>query len=247
MDLRRSRALPIPAKINMAILNMILTLRWSPLGDKIAFCSTRSGADVDIWTVNPDGSGLTQLSNGLFDYGMGTGPEPCYLSWSPDGKMIAFTGDTVRGPYPDYVYNIYTINSDGSNANSPTQLTSCNASGTGWQTVCINPSWSPDGSNILLNDWDFQGDNIGGSGIYTVTPSGATPVSILLSPSNIFGFPHWSTDGQEVIFLSNQSGSWGIWSMSASGANPTQIPISSKQPPALDQIDCSRCGRFDKL
>jgi Tol biopolymer transport system component len=54
---------------------------WSPDGQRIAFQSTRAGA-WDIWTINPDGSGLTQLTKRSGAHGP---------TWSPDGTRMAYT------------------------------------------------------------------------------------------------------------------------------------------------------------
>lgn len=48
---------------------------WAPDGSRIGFFSDRSGRD--IWTVNPDGTGLAYLAPGE------------KLAWSPDGSTIA--------------------------------------------------------------------------------------------------------------------------------------------------------------
>src|SRR5207247_1465359 len=42
---------------------------WSPDGERIAFHSTRDGGDEDIFVMNADGSGVTQLTfnDGVFD------------------------------------------------------------------------------------------------------------------------------------------------------------------------------------
>jgi len=147
---------------------------WSLLGDKIAFCSSRSGA-VDIWVVNPDGTGLKQITFGAFISemaGEGYDEEACYVRWSPDGTKIAFTGDTAYVPFPGIgtTWEVYTANSDGS---AITQLTNCqiNDPQEAYQSLCGTPSWSPDGTKIAFFDGDTPfGDNIGGGGIYTMTP-----------------------------------------------------------------------------
>jgi eukaryotic-like serine/threonine-protein kinase len=56
---------------------------WSPDGRRIVFSSNRSGK-YEAWTIRPDGSGLTQVTNL---------PDQTVLSpiWSPDGKQIAFS------------------------------------------------------------------------------------------------------------------------------------------------------------
>ena len=63
--------------------------RWSPDGKWIAFYSTRSGKS-EIWIINPDGSGLQQLTHG-------SDGEASYLVWSPDGKRLAFYIEGIEG------------------------------------------------------------------------------------------------------------------------------------------------------
>jgi TolB protein len=55
---------------------------WSPDGQRIAFATNRSGPanTGQIWLMNPDGSGLRQLSKGPWSHAQPT--------WSADGKSI---------------------------------------------------------------------------------------------------------------------------------------------------------------
>jgi serine/threonine protein kinase/Tol biopolymer transport system component len=58
------------------------TPRWSPDGSRILFNSNRSG-NYEAWTIRPDGSGLTQITQ-IRD-------QPVfYPFWSPDGQQIGF-------------------------------------------------------------------------------------------------------------------------------------------------------------
>lgn len=63
---------------------------WSPDGSKIAF-EARAATRYDVYTVNPDGSGLANVTSAV----AGNSAQP---SWSPDGALIAFQnqppGDT---------------------------------------------------------------------------------------------------------------------------------------------------------
>jgi len=63
---------------------------WSPKGDKIVFAGRRGGNQIFI--INPDGSGLTQLTS------QGNNEDP---SFSPDGRYISFVSDRdgVKGIY----------------------------------------------------------------------------------------------------------------------------------------------------
>jgi Tol biopolymer transport system component len=54
---------------------------WSPRGDLIAFIR-RNGADFEVFTIHPDGTGLKQLTN--------THGNDAHLAWSPDGERLLF-------------------------------------------------------------------------------------------------------------------------------------------------------------
>lgn len=81
---------------------------WSPDGTKIVFQSG-GGHTQNIYIVNPDGSGLTQLLAGNTAAGanLGTLTMP---AWSPDGTQIVFSAPARRqGEQTD----IFTMNADG--------------------------------------------------------------------------------------------------------------------------------------
>ena len=89
---------------------------WSPKGDKIIF-SGRRGTN-QIFMVNPDGTGLTQLTS------QGNNEEP---SFSPDGRYIAFSSDREGGK------GIYIMRANGENQK---RITPRNLKANG-------PRWSP--------------------------------------------------------------------------------------------------------
>jgi Tol biopolymer transport system component len=74
---------------------------WSPDASRIAFRNDRSG-DFDIWVMNANGSGQTNLTNDP----LGLDRQP---AWSPDGTMIAFASNR------EGQYDVFTMNADGSN------------------------------------------------------------------------------------------------------------------------------------
>lgn len=86
---------------------------WSPKGDRISFTSNRDG-DYEIYTVHPDGTGLTRLTD--------IPGNDAHNSWSPDGEWIAFASGThgfrdeaVLHPYNPQPYGeIYVMRADGS-------------------------------------------------------------------------------------------------------------------------------------
>ena len=79
--------------------------------------------------MNPDGSGLTRLTNQV-----ATDWEGLPFAWSPDGSRIVLQGGPRRNT------DIAVVNADGSGL---TSLTSGPAD--------RNPSWSPDGTRIVFS------------------------------------------------------------------------------------------------
>jgi Tol biopolymer transport system component len=103
----------------------------SPDGLWIAF--TSFGHHEDLYAVAIDGSGLRQLAeDGYKD----RGPR-----WAPDGKRIAFFSNRSGN------WQIWTVNSDGSNLQQVTRLEAANVA---W------PVWSPDGNRLAYTIFGRQ-------------------------------------------------------------------------------------------
>jgi TolB protein len=81
---------------------------WSPDGSKIAFSShCCNPQNEEIWTVNPDGSGLHRLTNNGTNYF--AGPHDFAPSWSPQGDAVVFERDA-----PDFSSSaIFVMRGDG--------------------------------------------------------------------------------------------------------------------------------------
>ena len=59
---------------------------WSPRGDLIAFIR-RNGADFNVFTIHPDGTGVKQLTD---MHGINA-----HLAWSPDGERLLFASSRM--------------------------------------------------------------------------------------------------------------------------------------------------------
>ena len=109
---------------------------WSPDGSRIAFVSDWAFFDfaLDIFVMAPDGSSVTQLTDG--SPGNVGFADP---TWSPDGRTLA-----VVSRFPLW-----------SDAGITTKLLLLNADGSGGTTlatprVASGPAWSPDGRTIAF-------------------------------------------------------------------------------------------------
>ena len=167
---------------------------WSPDGSRIAFDSNREDPDPsdgivvnDIFTVNPDGTGLLKLTNSI-----GLNGDPAY---SPDGTLIAFEAD-FGNPSQQ---GIYVMNAaDGSDlrrittAPSPTDFDAA-------------ARFSPDGTQLVFTRERGGNEtrtgrvvggtsalhvvNVDGSGLQRITGWGARA-----------GDADWSPDGTKLVF-----------------------------------------------
>jgi Tol biopolymer transport system component len=212
-------------------------------GQKIAFASRRSG-NLDIYTINPDGSGVQQITQNA-DL-QETGP-----AWSPDGTKIAFyayEGASGNG-------DIYVMDADGSNivnlTNSPAdddRYVTWSPDGTRLafhsnrpgevdgsrdfeiyvysfadekttqitfnDTFDLGPDWSPDGSFIAFHRLERNKYRI-----YAIRPDGTG--GRLLSPDGLNDayFPTWSPDGRSIAFHVDEGSFFQIYLMDADGSN----------------------------
>ena len=190
---------------------------WSPDGEMIAFESDRAGGAgrVQIYVMNADGSGLTQLTTGP---GFHITP-----GWSPDGSSLAIGADW--GDYPA-LQGIWIIP-----ASDPGGVTQVEA-----QRVTTipkglsfdgEPQFSPDGSSIVFTRFKsarksaIHRVSVDGTGLQRLTPW-------KLNASD----PDWSPDGQMITFDSGDAGfppaKPDIFVMGADGSSRTRLTHSKK-------------------
>ncbi len=152
---------------------------FSPDGSKIAFRgypkgATSNGANYDIYVMNADGTGVTNLTTSPADVQSEASQD--LPRWSPDGSMIAYDND-ARGD----TSGLYVMNADGSGQRKIAG---------GW-----NAAWSPDGSRIA-----FGLGNGHGADLWTIHPDGTGLTQLTQSPK-WDELPTWSPDGTRIAFL----------------------------------------------
>jgi TolB protein len=157
--------------------DMSMRPKWSADGTKIAFERVRREGppfyyplDVDIQTMNFDGSGVMRLTDEAF---WDRAP-----SWSPDGTKLIFS--RTRNGDDD----LYTISADGTGT---TQITN----GPGHD---LDPVWSPLGDQIAFRSFDPDPLHI-----YVARADGSGRRQLESSVEGQID-PDWSSDGRRITF-----------------------------------------------
>jgi len=171
------------------------TVNWKT--GKIVYTSKQSG-DLDVWTMNADGSGKKQITK---SEGYDGGPV-----FSRDGKKIVWRGHHPSTPEDQkqsrdllasdltspMKMELFIADADGSNIK---QLTN-------YGCASFAPTFTPDGKKILFSSNKHACDsrkfelymiNADGSGLEQVTNFGG-----------FTSFPEFSPDGKKVVFASDR-------------------------------------------
>lgn len=149
--------------------------RWSPDGKRIAFFSNRSGR-TEVWTINPDGSGLQQLTYASKSF-------VTTSVWSPDGARLA-----------------YSINADATyimdmtkpwREQSPQALPPLSDP----QNCFMAFSWSPDGQTLA--GWQRRTDGRPNPGLTIYSLESQHYDKLTESGS----FCRWLSDSRRLLFI----------------------------------------------
>lgn len=152
-------------------------------GNKLVFSMPESDEDNQIFSMNLDGTELTQLT--FFERGEAYEP-----AWSPDGRKIVFTGDSLS---TSLGLAIYIMDQDGSNVKPMKTLDSSLPAVYG-----SNPKWSPDGTMIVF--WAYTNFN---NEIFVYNFE--TDSVIQLTTHSAFDrHPYWSPDSKQIVFNTNR-------------------------------------------
>jgi TolB protein len=148
--------------------------RASKGNGKIAFVSNRDNVER-IYTINPDGSDLTKLTDG---------PHQLQPAWSPDGTKIAFM-DRLKGATA-----LYLMNADGSSV----RLLTSNI------FHDVNVAWSPDGSKLAFCSLTPERGSDSQFSLHVINADGSNEVRL----TGGSGSATWSSDGKEIAFTTFQ-------------------------------------------
>jgi len=171
----------------------------SPMGDRIVFTSTRNG-DLDLYTINIDGSDLRQLTNEIgYDGG-------AFYSW--DGKMIVYRAWHYDNA--DAVAEYRQLLNQNLVRPTRMELFVMNADGSGKRQITNNgaanfaPFFHPDNKRVIFasNMADSGGRNFD---LFLISIDG-TGLEQVTANETFDGFPMFSRDGKKLVFASNRYG-----------------------------------------
>jgi Tol biopolymer transport system component len=152
--------------------------------------------DTDLYSIQPDGTGLRQLTNdGQAEFGAVA---------SPDGGRIAFTkdtGETCGKIFYAQGDEIYVARADGSDAKRLTN--NCPSADYG-------SSWSPSGKRLVF---------VRNGDIWTMSPEGNDQAALTCTRTQTDGEPKWSPSGQSIVFVRQGD----LFTMSADGSGVRQL------------------------
>lgn len=204
---------------------------------RIVFRSDESG-NQDIWIVNTDGTGRTNLTAAF----TGDDGDP---NFSPDGTKILFTSDR------DGDSELFTMDATGGNVVQLTMNTAediypawsadgmkiafsrdgsiytMSANGTNEQGLTsggldFSPSWSPNGSQIAYHAMS------GNFEIFVMGNDGSNQTNISMNAANE-EYPAWSPDGTQIAFRRGGTGA-GLHTIAPSGGTATPLGVDGSYP-----------------
>lgn len=206
----------------------------------IAFVG-RPGGVAQIFTMNADGTGVTQVTTGpaaaspawlgatgglVYVSGGLAGPDHGNLVVLPPGgpERVVVAGHTSwPSASPDGGRLVYSA----FNAGSGIQLHTVNVDGTGVKQLtnspCLNshPAWSPDGTKIVFwSSRDLCGS--GGFDLYVMNADGSAQTRLTYGPA-MASAPAWSPDGRRIAFQSSRDGNQEIYVMQADGSGIVRL------------------------
>ena len=219
-----------------------VTATFATTCGKVLFSSTRAGAG-DIFVMNPDGTGPTDLTNNA---AVDTSP-----AWSPNCHQIAFSSTRGAGSSHIFVMNadgggVLQVTTGSGNDSQPKwapgglrlafvsdragnrELYTIGVGGTGLVRLTNNswadvqPDWSPKGNRIV-----FASNRFGPMDLFTILSNGSHRTRITQGPRP-FTQPEWSPSASRIVLVSGASGSPQVWVMNADGSGLTRLTNDGK-------------------
>ena len=160
---------------------------------RIIWVSSYAGdGQLNLWSINPDGTGRTQLTRAF--------TQALFPSISPDATRVAFSSQDTG------VWYIYLIDTDGTNLEQFTDFSSA------------VPHWSPDGKSLIFNS-DHDDEPTDTPDLWGMNIDGTQLVEYVDRPPTADFNGQWSPDGEKILFVSNRDGNYNLYVMKTDGSD----------------------------
>jgi TolB protein len=171
--------------------------QFTPQGDKIIYVSEKENS-TDIYSINFDGTNITNLSNAVKPYGT-------YYCLSTDGSKIAYSS------YRDGQIDIYIMNCDGTHQQ---RLTTSGGN--------EGPIFSSDNSKVACISWSISGYDIK---LIDINSKDEKTLQLITRPQSDYWRPtmRFSPDDSYILYTSYVEGNSEIYLSDLNGNNPINI------------------------
>jgi len=193
---------------------------WSPDYTRVVYMVVQDMSHTlpcNIYVMNADGSGQTNATGWTANSGT------IFYRWFPDGSKIlfVFTPDGTVIPDTDRIYDLASMNPDGTNFLNFTNLP------TGRMAFPLL-DFSPDGTKIVYSSGEDDGGPVD---IHTINSDGTGDVQLTnVGVGNEALLPLYSPDGTQIYYSSGTDSTKNMYRMNADGSNvETIVSVSANQ------------------
>ncbi|MCC6540217.1 MAG: serine/threonine-protein kinase [Bryobacterales bacterium] len=174
---------------------------YSPDGTRLAYLRGPGFISHDLFVMDVRTAASRQLTHDLRSIGG--------LAWTADGASVVFSSNRLG------LFSLWRVDARGG---EPQPVAPAG-------TDAVAPSIAREGKRLAylsrrvnINLWRYPLDTA------AAAAAGAKPVpERLVSSTRISTEPDYSPDGQRIVFASERSGSWEIWTTRADGSQPLQL------------------------
>jgi Tol biopolymer transport system component len=197
----------------VALLALSPAISWATYpgaNGRIAFAGrSPTDSDYNIFTIQPSGSGLQQLTdNAISEY------EP---AWSADGQRLAY----VRNAPGSIGHQVFTMNASG---HDQTRVTHDNG-------IDSSPSFSPNGRRIVYakdNAQTADADTPRRISIFKIRADGTDERRLV---TGLVSAPQYSPNGKKIVFRGTpkRRDRSGIWTIRRDGSNLRRLTAPGRR------------------